>query len=204
MRLLELFSGTKSVSKAVEGMFDEVYSVDILQKFAPTEVANILEWNYKKFPPGYFDAIWASPPCTEYSKLNSSNPQKIPNVPLANSIVQRTIKIIEYYKPELYFIENPQTGTLRHQEFMDCIPYYDVDYCRYSDWGYRKRTRIWTNREGFEPLLCLGRNKCPNMLPDREAHIMSTGNNRYGKRKSPTSEMMYRIPDKLIQALFAK
>ena len=36
------------------------------------------------------------------------------------------------------------------KNYMD-YPYYDVDYCMYSNWGYRKRTRIWTNLKGFEP-----------------------------------------------------
>ena len=27
--------------------------------------------------------------------------------------------------------------------------FYDVDYCKYADWGYRKRTIIWTTLKGF-------------------------------------------------------
>ena len=27
------------------------------------------------------------------------------------------------------------------------IPYLDVDYCQYSNWGYRKPTRIWGSPE---------------------------------------------------------
>jgi hypothetical protein len=33
---------------------------------------------------------------------------------------------------------------------MKDIPFYDVDYCMYSDWGYKKRTRIWTNKTDFK------------------------------------------------------
>lgn len=201
-RLLELFSGTKSVSSAIPGMFDEVISVDILHKFKPTEVADILEWNYKKYPVNFFHSIWASPPCTQYSILQRSNPKNKPDIEFANRIVQRTIEIIQYFNPEQYFIENPQTGELRNQEFMDCIPYYDVDYCRYSDWGYRKRTRIWTNVENFTPLLCEGKNKCPNMIPNKKIHMVSNGNNNIKNRKSVNKELLYRIPAKLIQLLF--
>lgn len=57
MRLLELFSGTKSVSKAVGHLYDEVVSVDILNKNNPTYCVDILEWDYKQYPVGYFDAI---------------------------------------------------------------------------------------------------------------------------------------------------
>jgi hypothetical protein len=57
-RLLELFSGTKSVSKAVGTLFDEIISVDVLQEFEPSVVSDILDWDYTKYPPGYFYAIW--------------------------------------------------------------------------------------------------------------------------------------------------
>jgi len=50
MKLLELFSGTGSVSKSVGHLYDEIISIDILEKFNPTEVADILKWNYKKYP----------------------------------------------------------------------------------------------------------------------------------------------------------
>lgn len=202
MRLLELFSGTKSVSKAVEDMYDEVISVDILHKFKPTEVADILDWDYTKYPPGHFDAIWASPPCNQYSKLRTCS-KTPPNIALANRIVQRTIEIIDYFNPDKWFMENPQTGTLKDQEFMQGIPYYDVDYCRYADWGYRKRTRIWTCVDGFNPLLCLGKNKCPQMIPNTTAHKVSNGNRNIKSRAMANSEMLYRIPSNLVRELFS-
>ena len=41
MRLLELFSGTKSVSKAIGTLFNEIVSIDILQKFhLPKKIKN--------------------------------------------------------------------------------------------------------------------------------------------------------------------
>ena len=56
----------------------------------------------------------------------------------------RTIEIIDYFKPSAWFIENPQTGMLKKQEFMNGLPYKDIDYCK-SGMPYRKRTRLWTN-----------------------------------------------------------
>ena len=73
-------------------------------------------------------------------------------------ILRQTEKIIDYFKPKYYFIENPQTG--RMKEYID-KPFYDVDYCMYSDWGYKKRTRVWTNVLGFTPKTC--KKDCPNM-----------------------------------------
>ena len=50
----------------------------------------------------------------------------------------------------VWFIENPQTGLLKKQEFMKDLPYFDIDYCKYG-LPYRKRTRLWTNLEGWIP-----------------------------------------------------
>ena len=55
----------------------------------------------------------------------------------------------KYFQPKYYFIESPQSGKM--EDYIHDKPYHDVDYCRYSDWGYRKRARIWTNPIGFNP-----------------------------------------------------
>ena len=73
-------------------------------------------------------------------------------------------EIINFFNPKYWYIENPETGTLKNQDFMLDLPSYTVDYCRYCDWGYRKRTRIWTNKLNFSPKLCLGKGKCNNMI----------------------------------------
>lgn len=194
MKLLELFSGTKSVSKAVGHLYDEIVSVDILNKNNPTIVCDILKWDYKIYPPEYFDTIWSSPPCTEYSVILYGRPNRQRNLELANSIVKRTIEIIEYFKPNKWFIENPQTGLLKDQDFMLGIPFYDVDYCMYSDFGYRKRTRIWSNINDYEPKLC--NKQCGNMTGNK--HNKSCGNGKYG---STTLQERYRIPQLLIKSL---
>ena len=49
MKLLELFKGTGSVGKVAKKMGMIVMSVDILDKYMPDIVADILEWDYKKF-----------------------------------------------------------------------------------------------------------------------------------------------------------
>jgi site-specific DNA-cytosine methylase len=200
-RLLELFCGTKSVSKAIGDAYDEVISLDADPRAAPTICCDILSWDYTQYPPNHFDTIWASPPCTEYSHLKYSQPHKPRNLVLANSIVQRTLAILDYFKPRLWFMENPRTGILKHQEFMSGIPYYDFDYCRFCDWGYKKATRIWTNQQGLHNTLCEGRGVCPNMIEGQ--HKLSTGFS-YLKIKTtiPSTKKLYRIPPQLIQYLF--
>lgn len=200
MRLLELFSGTGSVRKAVGDRYTEIVSIDILQKFAPTECCNILDWNYRQYPPGYFTAIWASPPCTEYSAILYSRPDRVRDLDGANRIVQRTVEIIQYFNPEMWFIENPQTGLLKHQEVMSGLPYTDVDYCKYG-FSYRKRTRIWTNTE-YQGKLC--QKDCGSIVNGR--HKNAIGNSSYTEHwEKGTQDRLhqrYSIPSLLLQELF--
>ena len=48
------------------------------------------------------------------------------------------------------------------------MPFVDVDFCMYSDWGYRKRTRIWTNFKDFDGKTC--DRKCGNMDSSGKKH----------------------------------
>ena len=58
--------------------------------------------------------------------------------------------LIEYLKPKYFVIENPQTGLLKKQPFMNEFQYDDVDFCKYG-MPYRKRTRLWNNLKIFKP-----------------------------------------------------
>lgn len=200
MRLLELFSGTGSVRKAVGHLFDEIVSIDILQKFNPTECCDILEWDYTKYPPGYFDVVWASPPCTEYSAVLYGRPTRVRDLTGADAIVKRTLDIIDYIKPVKWFIENPQTGLLKTRDIMTGIPYVDVDYCKYG-YTYRKRTRIWTN-VNYTGKLC--KKDCGNIVNNR--HKNAIGNGTYTEHwNRGTDERLnqrYSIPAPLIVELF--
>ncbi len=201
MKILELFSGTKSVSKAMSE--HDIVSLDIIDKFKPTIVTDILTWNYQIYAPEHFDVIWASPPCVEYSILKNNTGMTV-NLDLADSIVKKTIEIIRYFKPKKWFIENPQTSLLKSRDFMNSIPFFDVDYCRFTDWGYRKRTRIWTN-VSYENKLCLKENNCPNM--EGKFHKASFGGQGRPKNHTyisvPAGENAHRVPPLLIQELFA-
>ena len=139
-KALDLFSGTGSVSKALEEMCYEVVSVDRDPAAKATRRVDVMEWNYREFEPGHFDVIFASPPCDQYSRARTTVPRDLES---ADKVVQRTLEIVRYPRPRKWFVENPRNGLLRDRPFMQGIPYVDVDYCRFVDWWYQKPTRIW-------------------------------------------------------------
>lgn len=200
---LDLFTGYGSVSKYLQKKSEwEVVSLDIVCKRNPTICSDILKWDYRKdFPIGYFDVIWASPVCTEYSRAKTRAPR---NISYADRLVKKAIEIIEYFRPKIYFIENPQTGLLKTRPFMKDIPYYDVTYCKYG-YEYKKPTRIWTNVRGFKPKFC--KNDCSMMVPGTKKHMSHLGKSDISTTpwKSSTHipiKNQYSIPPRLISALF--
>ena len=73
MKLLELFSGTGSVGAVAQDLGYSVVSLDL--KNADIN-CDILNWDYKKYEVKHFDFIWASPPCTEYSRAKTTGVRK--------------------------------------------------------------------------------------------------------------------------------
>ncbi len=161
MRLLELFSGNGSGGSVFDSEGWDVVSLDADPKTEATMHEDILTWDFTTCPPHYFDAVWASPCCTHYpcARWGAKTPC---NLKLADSLVLKTVEIIEYFQPQACFIENPQTGLLKDRTFMSGKPCTDLDYCCYCDWAYRKRTRLWNN-VNFIGKLCPGRGRYPNM-----------------------------------------
>ena len=117
MRLLELFSGTGSVGNVAKAMGYEVISVD--RDMMATHQCDIMDWNYQQYPPKYFNVLWASPPCTEYSIAMRNRPRDLEG---ANILLQQTLDMIEYFEPTHWLIENPQTGVMKDQIEMWGLP----------------------------------------------------------------------------------
>ena len=184
LKVLELFSGTGSVGKCCKELGYDVLSLD---NELPSDInIDIMDWDYKQYKPGDFDIIWASPPCTYYSNLQNcwiGRPKKDGTILTkelleekrqeSDKLVKRTLDIIDYFKPYYWFMENPQTGKLKDRDVVAGLPFYDVDYCMYSDWGYQKRTRIWTNKENFNNKLCNG--NCGNIIEIPTNGALHTG-----------------------------
>ena len=200
MRCLDLFCGTKSFTKVALEAGYEVDSLDILEKFEPTFCTDLMEWDYKQYEPNRYDIIWASPNCKDYSSLNFLG-KKEKDLTESNNLVKKVLEIIGYFKPKYWYLENPQTGKLKDQSFMEHLPYNDVDYCKYG-FDYRKRTRIWNNNPHWSGrVLCKKNNYCQNKK-EQGKHI----NFRYITKGGGSSrwERRISIPKELIQEIIKK
>ena len=198
--LLELFSGTGSVGKVAELLGYSVVSLDLKDAKITTD---ILEWDYAKLDPDEIDIIWASPPCIEYSIAKTTGVRKID---YANRIVKKTLEITNYFKPKYWFIENPQTGLLKSQEFMSNLGFVDVDYCKYG-FNYRKRTRIWNNLNGLWKPRPLCKKDCGKMIGNKHletAQRLASGKkNEWGTNPIKHSQRdLFKIPSTLIYEIF--
>lgn len=187
IRVLELFSGTHSIGKVCKKKGYKVYSLDrdlgggcpfgSGYKSYKHKQIDIFDFKYEEMPQGYFDIITASPVCLWWSNLrNTWIGRKLKGMtkPLTKEDIQadidrygkpmvdRVLKIIEHFKPKYWWIENPATGKMRHYLDNKTPTYYDFDYCKYTDWGYQKRTRFWTNIKGCKPLKC--KKDCKNIV----------------------------------------
>jgi len=224
MNHLELFSGTHSFGKVSSKLGYEVYSLDRdLGEECPFTnyksknhfKQDIMIWNYKQYPKGYFKIITASPVCLWWSRLRNpwiGRKLKGMNRPLTKEdiendiekygkpMVDKVFEIIDYFNPKYYIIENPQTGRMK-EYINDLIPFYDVDYCKFSDWGYKKTTRFWSNIEGLKFNRC--HNDCENMI-EKKKHSISFGGGKGRKTIGSGSYRLerYRIPEKIIYKFF--
>lgn len=158
LKLLELFCGTKSITKAFKERNHETTTMDIDAQFEPDLVMDIMEFDPSQWREGYFDVIWASPPCQKFSVSTLGRNWKVmddtlvPKTPEAEhsiAMVKKTIEIIKYLKPKLYFIENPM-GALRKMYFMKELPRHTLTYCQYGD-TRQKKTDIWSNSKAWHP-----------------------------------------------------
>lgn len=199
MRVLELFKGSGSITKYYKDRDVEVISLDILEKYEPTIISDIMDFDYKKYPTGYFDIIWASPECKVYSSANNMNIGQKQKYKCRDDLIKvqkedskfinKTIEIIDKLQPTYYFVENPLGSQI--WKYIDNHEYINkfvvVDYC-YFGYDYKKPTKILTNKK-----LLNKRCKC-------KSHIAQICSN--GKINGTRSlEQKYSIPQPLLTYL---
>jgi len=146
MRVLDLFSGLGGFSQAFKNRGHEVVTVDWLDKFKPTIVADIMNLTPKDFEKyGQFDVVLASPPCNCFSVASIyrhwDKERKMPkdeDTLKMIKLVTRTIELIHQLKPRWWVMENPR-GMLRK---VIGFPHYVITQCQYGR-SVMKPTDLW-------------------------------------------------------------
>lgn len=178
MKVLDLFAGTRSVSKVFEARGHESFSIELDEHHADISwYADILAVSaddiLTRF--GRPDVIWASPPCTSYSiagishhrRRNADTGELEPKsdfAHLSDKLLKHVFSLIEQLQPAHWFIENPRGG-LRKMSFMQEHPLHTITYCQYGD-TRMKPTDIWTNHPdpAFKPM-CKNGEPCHESAP---------------------------------------
>lgn len=208
MKILELFSGTHSVGVVAKKYNFDVVSLDrdldakskLYDYTSPHHIkCDIMKWDYKKdFKKGDFDIIASSPVCLYWSCLrNCWIGRKLKNGEIvsketlqrdidlyAKPMVDKVFEIIEYFEPKYYWIENPLSSSIwkyikSKWDFDKNEKFINVDYCKYSDWGYKKPTTFLTNIN-VNFMRC--KNDCENMKEDTNKHNDKCANITYYKK----------------------
>jgi hypothetical protein len=214
LKFLVLFCGTGSVERAIAAKYKEalIVSLDNQPKWKPTHCCDIQDWVKKgdgsmyDYPPGYFDFIWASPPCTEYSRAKTVG---VRDLEAADLRVSATLEALRYLLPRYYVIENPQ-GLLHTRPVMeqfvagDWLPAMkqEVTYCRYGT-SFKKPTHLWTNIMLSRPLLkCTVKDPCPHRATwGFHPQTAQSGPTKSGVLGSGSAAAVYPIPAQLLAQL---
>ena len=170
-------------------------NVDWDRKHGPSHCVDIMTWECP-YPPGWFDVVWASPDCTQYSRArtNAKTPRDLVR---ADALVARCLELIRFLCPRLWFLENPDSGLLKSRAVVAGLPYVRVDYCMYGA-PYRKRTRIWTNAD-WKPKLC----DRSHLVDGRHEKTAQRGPcNRTDKADRFTRDELHRLPVALCREIF--
>jgi hypothetical protein len=171
MRILDLFAGLggEQRRKFVESRGHEYVTLDFDARFGCSITADILTVDSSI---GYFDFIWASPPCEAFSVASIGHhwgggscayQPKTEHAVHSQKIVQHTLDLIKTINPRKgWLMENPR-GVLRKLSVVAGVPLQTVSYCRYGD-TRMKPTDLWGEVPNWIP-----RPMCHNGHPDHEA-----------------------------------
>lgn len=106
MLMLDLFAGLGGASQAMRDRGWEVVTVDVDPAFGCTVTADLAGWSWDGPPP---DLVWASPPCTEFSR--ESMPWCRTGKEPSLSLVRSALRIVGECRPAWWVLENVRGAT---------------------------------------------------------------------------------------------
>lgn len=158
LNVVELFSGSGTISKEFEKAGHNVFSIDIRKRKGicePSLRKNIMHVTIRDIPFKKVDVVWASPPCDVFSKAsggfhwNKDGSPKTEKCRAHICILRKTLRFIERISPGYFFIENPDGGMKYHRLIVNFLIRNNGKTLRlhYGDYGFGtlKPTTIFTN-----------------------------------------------------------
>ena len=202
MRMLELFSGTQSVSRVARELGWETVSLDIDATHKPDLVMDILDFDETQYPRDHFFMIWASPDCRAYSQARTV--AKIPKeqaMAASDELVAKTRQILDWFQC-YHCIENPAHSRLWKRLVAEGLLSKSVvtSYCSFGT-PYRKNTRLASNFPLILPK-CPGPG-CPQMIGTKHSqHAQKGGGGSHPSYKS--TDTLHRIPEGLCHSILSQ
>lgn len=164
LNVVELFSGSGTISKEFERAGHNVFSVDIRKRKGVCEPhlrKDVMHLTPEDIPFDQIDVVWASPPCDVFSYAGGSfhwdelgNP-KTQKCHEHISILKTTLQFIEKISPGVFFIENPRGRMRYHKNMIDFLVRNNgmIKELTFSSYGapIKKPTNIFTNAYDYSP-----------------------------------------------------
>lgn len=173
MKILELFSGTGTLSRIARDRGHEAFTIDLFED-ADLQ-ADVLELTLEGILEATswegVDMVWASPPCTGFSvasigrswhKNGGVYTPKSDTAKLGLELLDKTFDLIHALHPVVWYVENPR-GMMRRMSAVQGHARATVTYCQYGE-TRMKPTDIWHHSPLWSP-----RPACRNGDPCHES-----------------------------------
>ena len=207
--LLELFAGTKSVSRVARRQGWDCVSLDICGRHAPDLQMSILDFDESAYPRDAFHFIWASPPCEAFSiakvRGRGGCAQLLEaDMVKAEALVAKTTRILAHFSAAHYCVENPKGSRLWSREVARELLARSVlvSYCQFG-YNYRKTTRLAVSFPLSLPV-CPGAGRCAKMVGTKHLQHAQRGGGGAEGRLSNTLDQLHSIPEGLVEDLLAQ
>ena len=166
-RVLILCSGTGHDARSFRRMFPgaRVDTLDARPETNPTVLANVLEWDHASVPVGTYQIVYASPPCTSFSRANVGATSE--DEELAARVAVKCFEICVALATVAWILENPVNRLATHPAVLAYRQFRrPTTYCH---WGtlYMKPTNVWTNAPVESLPYCCAETPC--------AHVATSG-----------------------------
>ena len=178
LRVLILCSGTGHDARSFRRLFPgvKVDTLDSRPETNATIVANVLEWDYRAVPKGTYQIVYASPPCTPFSR--AKNNASIEEQEFGARVALRCFEICTALATVTWIVENPVNRLALHPAIIVYQRFRRPTTLCMHGTLFMKPTNLWTNAPiGVLPY-CSAQTPC--------AHVSESGRHPRTSQTGPS------------------